>query len=106
MIVKPIEGELLRFHVEGQNEEWYLVDLENFWSVGQCGCGDCEFRHAPILRLGKTAAMEKLGITEDQWPPERLQCKHVMAAYRYLGRELAVRLAMSESAKRKGPEEV
>lgn len=103
--VRSADEGLFRFYVQGVDQPEYLVDLSNFFGAGECGCPSFEFRHAPLLKLGKTAAMAKLGITEDQWPPMDGVCKHIQAAYTHFGRELAVKLAVEASKQQKHHEE-
>jgi hypothetical protein len=49
--VRPLEGESLRFHVDGANAT-YLVDLGANDGVGECNCENYNFRAGPKIRQG------------------------------------------------------
>ena len=71
--VEPIEGELLRFHVQSRSNpsRKYLVDLENFHFNGQCGCEHFAFNLGPRLSAGAPAG-------------NRYRCAHIMEARDWL----------------------
>ena len=70
--VRPIEGELLRFHVlrDEESDEGYLVDLQALDGNGECGCPHFQFRLKPQL-----ASVGKYGLTA--------RCKHIRRARSY-----------------------
>jgi len=57
IIVTPIAGEPLRFHVNSRTvvDLRYLVDLEEYGFNGFCGCADFDFRKRPLAQSGSKA---------------------------------------------------
>lgn len=57
IIVTPIAGEPLRFHVNSRTvvDLRYLVDLEEYGFNGFCGCADFDFRKRPLAQGGSKA---------------------------------------------------
>lgn len=90
MKVEPYEG-LLRFHVYSENQpgEIYLVDLAENGGLGKCTCHHYRIRLEPKLGFGRHVN------------PEDVQCKHLLAAKEYLGKELTETLIKAELKKEK-----
>lgn len=74
MIVKPIEGELWRFHVQSRREpdRFYLVDLTDYDGNGQCACENFQIRLRPDI--------ENANVTP-------LRCHHIDAARKHFMEE-------------------
>src|SRR5437773_2897511 len=72
-LVKPIAGELLRFHVRSRTDSrvTYIVDLGAYNFCGCCVCSDFQFRKEPKLRVGAE-------------PCDALRCWHLRQARNYL----------------------
>ena len=80
MKVKPIEGEILRYHVTSEKNpaNLYLVDLEEYWGVGWCACPHFAFDIEPTL--------SRFGSKPEK--PDDFRCKHIAIARRFAGRRL------------------
>lgn len=60
MTIREIHGEPLRYYVDSDSGNTYLVDLLSNHGLGECSCVDFTTRRAPLQKQG-----------------ERAKCKHI-----------------------------
>jgi len=90
--VRPIEGELGRFHVvSASSNKPHLVDLLAYAGQGQCSCTDWTTRCRPNQKT-KEGRWIDYGI-KGMPNPNRTECKHVHVARRYFLKEVLQGLA-------------
>lgn len=86
--VRPIEGELGRFHVaSASGGKPYLVDLFECGGHGKCHCTDWGTRVGPNIKANPQAWIPYKG-WNGKPNPLRAECRHVAAARRYFLREI------------------
>lgn len=82
--VTPFEG-LTRFWAQSERGRAtrYMVDLDNYWGLGQCGCEDFGINKEPTVKLWKA---------DERVLTDEFRCKHIIACRQFLGTDLLDRV--------------